>query len=132
MTVYTHIECSLNFISMFLFLCLCFSATWDGEKGTKGEVQKKKSDEELSDRLLALREILDKRALTKRVRSEIKNYLSAIGLTNDLLDKAISLKNVPAEMGRLAKSYRTAKRNLGKKSAAKKQRARAQKKAPKK
>lgn len=76
-------------------------------------------DAHLADRVLQLREMLDKRLLSKKVRSEVKTHLSGIGLTNDLISKAQLTKNLPAELSRLARNYKTTKAQLAKRLAAK-------------
>ena len=89
--------------------------TTDSESGVS-------DDAHLADRVLQLREMLDKRLLSKKVRSEVKTHLSGIGLTNDLLSKAQLTKNLPAELSRLARNYKTTKAQLAKRLAAKRHR----------
>ena len=81
-------------------------------------------DVQLTDRVRELREMLDQRELSKRIRNEVKSYLGTIGLTNDLLAKAASLKTIPDEMGRLVKNYRTVKARVARRSAAARKRQR--------
>lgn len=68
------------------------------------------SEIELESRAKILQEMMDGKDLDRRIRTQMDDYLAGIGLTKDLIHKAVSMKNIASEIGHLARRARDAKK----------------------